>query len=58
MLRIYYYKNKILYNVYYCKSDNVFLVPFNETAKRINLITEPWKTDHNNSSYVIFYHPI
>jgi hypothetical protein len=58
MLGIYYYKNKILYNVYYSKSDNVFLVPLNENAKRINLITEPWKTDHNNTRYVIFRHPL
>jgi hypothetical protein len=59
MVRIYYYKNKILHNVYYSKADNVFLVPFNETAKRINLITESWKEEiQNNTCYVVFHHPI
>jgi hypothetical protein len=44
--------------VCYSYSDNVFLVLFNETARRIKLLTEPWKIDHNKTRYVIFHHPI
>jgi hypothetical protein len=58
IIRIYYYKNKILHNVYYSEADNEFLIPLIETAKSMELRPREWKTDHNNARYVIFYHPI
>jgi hypothetical protein len=44
IVRIYYYKNKILHNMYYGKADNEFVL-FNETAKCIKFIIEYWKID-------------
>jgi hypothetical protein len=52
--RIYYYKNKFLYNVYYNNAKNEFLVKSNNN-KTIPIL---WKESTHGRRYIDFYHPL
>jgi hypothetical protein len=45
IVRIYYYKKKILHNEYYSTEDNEFRIPLIKPAKRIELGLKEWITD-------------
>jgi hypothetical protein len=47
IVRIYYYKNKILHNVYYSKADNEFLIRYHFLSSNIK------RTFMNQSDYRI-----
>jgi hypothetical protein len=51
--RIYYYKNKFLYNVHYNNANNEFFVKSNN--KTIQIL---WKESTHGRRYVNFYHPL
>jgi hypothetical protein len=51
--RLYYYKNKFLYNVYYNDANNEFFVKSNN--KTIPIL---WKESTHSKRYVNFYHPL